>query len=160
MLTYARIALGFFVAAGLAGCGFQLAAQPTLPASLQRVSLVAEDTRSGLYLALSDALLEQGVILDATAPTELRLSDVSTGQRVLSVSARNVPREYEVFYTAAFVVRRGTRELMRSGLLTYTRDYNWSEFEVLGKVQEEEQLRELIVADLVDAIVRQLSTLP
>lgn len=142
----------------LSGCGFQLAERPLLPASLQRIALEAEDQRSQLYIELHKALVAQGVIIDRTAPVRLELVGVSTGQRVLSVSARNVPREFEVFYTGGFILRDGATVLLQSDRLTFTRDYNWSEFEVLGKVQEEDNLRQLLVDDLVDAILRQLSS--
>lgn len=144
----------------LAGCGFQLAERPLLGPSLQTLALEADDPRSDLYLALERALIAQGIQIDPTAPVRLRLVGVDTGQRVLSVSARNVPREYEVFYSGGFVLQDGQTVLLQSDPLTLTRDYNWSEFEVLGKVQEEADLRALIVDDLVDALLRQLATVP
>ncbi len=148
------------VAGLVASCGFQLAERPLLAPSLQRIALEAEDPRSDIYIALEKALIAQGVVIDRSAPARLTLTAVNTGQRVLSVSARNVPREFEVFYTSGFILRRGQEVLMESAPLTLTRDYNWSEFEVLGKVQEEQDLRDLIVADLVDAMLRQLATVP
>lgn len=145
---------------GLISCGFQLAERPLLGSSLQTLALEADDQRSDLYLALERALVAQDIRIDSSAPTRLTLVGVETGQRVLSVSSRNVPREFEVFYTGGFVLQRGEELLLESNPLTFTRDYNWSEFEVLGKVQEEADLRVLIVDDLVDALLRQLATVP
>jgi outer membrane lipopolysaccharide assembly protein LptE/RlpB len=43
--------------------------------------------------------------------------------------------------------------------LTRTRDYTYDETLVLGKAREEELLREAIVDDLVEVILKQLSSL-
>ena len=84
---------------------------------------------------------------------------MQTGERILSVSVRNIPREYEVYYTVAYNFRRNGELLLERPSLTLTRDYTWSETEVLGKTREERQLRALIVDDLVDTILRQLASL-
>ncbi|MEL6869837.1 MAG: LPS assembly lipoprotein LptE [Pseudomonadota bacterium] len=142
----------------LFGCGFQLAGQASLPAELQRIALIADDTRSEIYLALERELGERGVVLDRKAAHVLTLTRVETGQRVLSVSARNIPREFEVYYTVGFNLLRDGQALIDQPNLTLTRDYQWSELEVLGKVREERLLREMIVADLVDTILLQIAT--
>lgn len=141
------------------GCGFQLAGQQPLPAFLDSVALEADDTRSEVYLALERELIDRGVSISATSTNRLSLSAIDTGQRVLSVSARNIPREFEVFYTTAFSLSRDGTTVLEQPPLTFTRDYQWSELEVLGKVREEQLLRELIVADLVDSMLRQIATL-
>lgn len=82
-----------------------------------------------------------------------------TGQRVLSVSARNVPREFEVFYTVTYAVDAGGSSLMNTRRQTLTRDYTWDENLVLGKEREERMLREAIADDLVRIVLIQLSGL-
>lgn len=141
------------------GCGFQLAGQQPLPNYLTRIAIETDDTRSDVYLALERKLLERGVIIDPQSANRLELGSVQTGQRILSVSVRNIPREYEVFYTVGYNFRRNGELLLERPSLTLTRDYTWSETEVLGKTREERQLRALIVNDLVDTILRQLSSL-
>lgn len=136
-----------------------MAGDQPLPAYLDRVALLCDDTRSEIYLAMERELIDRGVVIDATSDNRLRLSDISTGQRVLSVSARNIPREFEVFYSVAFSFGREAQTLLDRPQQTFTRDYQWSELEVLGKVREEQLLRELIVADLVDSILRQIAAL-
>ncbi|MEO0574874.1 MAG: LPS assembly lipoprotein LptE [Pseudomonadota bacterium] len=143
----------------LSGCGFQLAGQQPLPQWMESVALQADDTRSDVYLALERELIDRGVVISASSSQSLSLSAVDTGQRVLSVSARNIPREFEVFYTTAFSLSRDQEVVLEQPPLTLTRDYQWSELEVLGKVREEQLLRELIVDDLVDSILRQIATL-
>lgn len=143
----------------LTGCGFQLARPAPLPEFVESVSLQAEDTRSDLYLALEREFLQRGVPLQADSGNRLVINSVQSGQRILSVSARNIPREYEVFYTVSYQFFRDEELLIDRPSDTLTRDYVWNEFEVLGKVREEEQVREVIVQDLVDGIMRQMSSL-
>jgi len=83
----------------------------------------------------------------------------NTAQRVLSVSARNVPTEFEVFYSVFYSVEAGEEPIMEPQSLTLTRDYTYDETLVLGKAKEEELLREAIVDDLVRIILKQLSSL-
>jgi LPS-assembly lipoprotein len=78
---------------------------------------------------------------------------------VLSVSARNVPREFEVFYTVFYSVETEETTLLEPRSQTLTRDYTWDETEVLGKEKEQQLLREAIVADLVRLVLIQLSSI-
>jgi LPS-assembly lipoprotein len=78
---------------------------------------------------------------------------------VLSVSARNVPTEYEVFYTITYSLDSGANSLMPQQTMTLTRDYTYDPNLVLGKAREGELLREAIVDDLVRIVMKQISTL-
>ncbi len=82
-----------------------------------------------------------------------------TGQRVLSVSARNVPTEFEVFYVITYSLDSGASGLMPQQTLALTRDYTYDSTLVLGKAREEELLRDAIVEDLVRIVMKQISTL-
>jgi len=78
---------------------------------------------------------------------------------VLSVSARNVPTEYEVYYSIEYALMSGENSLMAPQFLTLTRDYTYDETLVLGKAREEELMRGAIVRDLVRIVLKQLSSL-
>ena len=75
------------------------------------------------------------------------------------MSAQNLPREFEVYYTIHYSVQNGNRSIIESQTLTLTRDYTYDETLVLGKAREEELLREAIVDDLIRIVLRQLSSL-
>lgn len=114
------------------------------------------------YRELRDGLRNAGVDVaelakDATATFSIRGDD--TGQRVLSVSARNVPREFEVYYTVIYSVATTDKIVLSERDQTLTRDYIWDETLVLGKEKEEQLLREAIVDDLVRVVLIQLSAL-
>jgi LPS-assembly lipoprotein len=134
----------------------------SVPPEMARTYIATEDQRSLFYRRLRDSLQNAGVTvvespLDATATFSI-LSDLP-GQRVLSVSARNVPREFEVFYTVFYSVQAKNVMLLEPRSQTLTRDYTWDVTEVLGKEKEEELLREAIVDDLVRIVLIQLSSI-
>ncbi len=146
----------------LAACGFQLRTQPNIPAEMSHTYIATSDRYSPFYRTFRDELEKAGVEVvsspaDATAVFSI-LSDV-TDQRVLSVSAQNVPREYEVYYTINYSVENGSQSIMEPQSLTLTRDYTYNETLVLGKAREAELLRDAIVDDLVRIILKQLAAL-
>ena len=146
----------------LSACGFQMRGAQSVPPEMQRTYISTQDRHSPFYQQLRRELRASGVEivdspLDATAEFAI-LSD-ETGQRVLSVSGRNVPREFEVFYTVSYQLTAGENALMELRQQTLVRDYTWDETLVLGKEHEQEVMRGAIVDDLVRVILIQLSAL-
>ncbi len=144
------------------GCGFHVRGAATVPPEMARTYIAANSKHSVFHRKLSSALRASGVELvdapgDATAILTI-LTD-ATGQRVVSVSARNVPREYEVWYTVEYELISGERTLMPATSQTLTRDYTYDETLVLGKAREEEILRDSLVDNLVRIALIQLSAL-
>lgn len=161
-MTNKLMALLLLQAMLLSACGFQMRGATTVPPEMLRTYIDSSDHHSLFFRRLRVGLLEVGVDLvdsplDADATFTI-LSDV-TGQRVLSVSARNVPREFEVFYTIFYGVKSGKETLLETRSQTLIRDYTWDETQVLGKEREEELLRKAIVDDLVRIVLIQLSAL-
>lgn len=95
----------------------------------------------------------------ANASATFTISFDETDQRVLSVSARNVPTEYEVYYTVEYALDAGTKNLLERQSLTLTRDYTYDSALVLGKAHERELLREAVVDDIVRIVLKQIATL-
>lgn len=146
----------------LAGCGFQLQATVTPPAEMERTYIATEDRYTPFYRRLRSQLLASGVELVETedqATATLSIIVDETDQRVLSVSARNVPTEYEVYYSVEYALASGDTRLFPPRFITLTRDYTYDETLVLGKAREESLLREAIVDDLVRLVLKQLSLL-
>lgn len=146
----------------MSGCGFHLRSAPDIPPEMARTYIATDNRYSLFYRKLRDRLDEAGVDLvesPTNATAEFSILTDDTGQRVLSVSARNVPREYEVFYTIYYSLSKGEKVLMEPQLQTLTRDYTYDETRVLGKEKEEELLREAIADDLVRVVLMQLSSL-
>lgn len=147
---------------GLVACGFQLEGAGTLPAEMATTYLESTAPSSVFYEHLRDALRLRGLEV-VTRPDEagatLRINDDSTGQRVLSVSARNIPREYEIFYSVTFSLRTPAGELIEPQSLVVTRSYTYNETQVLGKEREEAVLRRSLAEDLARQVVRRIEAL-
>ena len=146
----------------LAGCGFQMRGASTVPPEMARTYIETADRHSLFYRELKAGLENAGV---ETVDGEEEASSVfsivhdETGQRVLSVSARNVPPEFGVFYAVSYRLTVGERTFLPPQTQTMTRDYTWDETLVLGKEKEEQILREDIVDNLVRVILIQLSSI-
>ena len=85
------------VVALLAGCGFRLQGRLPLPASLAVTYIEADDAQSDFVQDLRRALLASGARLTAVrseATAVVRVQRDEFLERVVSVSGRNVPREY------------------------------------------------------------------
>ena len=149
-------------AACLAGCGFKLQGTVTAPRVMAVTYIQADDEYSQFYRAISRSLGQSGARVTrkrGEATATLVIGEDLTGQRVLSVSATNVPQEFEVFYTLEYSVRAKGRELLPAESITLTRNYTYDVRDVLGKAQEEQVLRDSLVDDLVRLVSQRLAAL-
>ena len=129
---------------------------------MERTYIATNDRHSLFYRELRIALDSAGVDVvenSAIATAILTISHDETDQRVLSVSARNVPTEYEVYYSIAYSLDSGRDNLLETQSLTVTRDYTYDPTLVLGKGREQELLREALVDDLVRIVLKQISAI-
>ena len=146
----------------ISGCGFSLQGSTSTPAAMQRTYIETPDRFSQFYRELRRELVAAGVeVVDSPADATATLSILYdfTDQRVLSVSARNVPTEFEVFYTVRYAISSGGENLLEPQDLTVTRDYTYDATLVLGKAQEEQLMRDAIVDDLVRIVLKQISAI-
>ncbi len=151
-------------AAGLpAGCGFRLQGSAPLPRSLAQVRIEATDTESDFYFGLRKALLAAGTRIDDTGSEDsvavIHIIHDSSVEHVLTVSAFNVPNEYELTYTMKFSVTEKGRDLIPPEEHVLLRDYSYSEGAQLAKTREKTILSEALAHDLVTVVMRRLSSL-
>ncbi|MCC5794350.1 MAG: hypothetical protein JJT85_06385 [Chromatiales bacterium] len=157
-----RWLLVVLLAGMLAGCGFQLREARPLPQLFERTYIETPDRFSPFYQRLTVALRNSGAELvdsRAAATAVLRVRQDNTGRRLLTVSVRNVPREFDVFYEVAFSVEANGRMLIGPESLGLSREFTWDETQVLGKQAEEDQLRNALAADLVGLVMRRLAAI-
>jgi LPS-assembly lipoprotein len=150
------------VATQLSGCGWRLQGRAKLSGTMAAPYVDAKDRYTDFNRALRDSLEASGARLaptpaEATAVVNI-LRDES-GQRVLSVSARNTPEEYEVFYAVEYSVSTPAEELIPRQKLELTRDYSYDPTAVLAKEREQAVLREALARDLAGLVVRRLGSL-
>ena len=156
---YLNVVSALLGTAILSGCGFHLEGAGTLPAAAATIYLDAANPHTEFYGSLTAALKARGAEV-ATSPQDagavLRILADSTGQRMLSVSARNIPREYEVFYTITYSLDAASESLIPAESLVATRSYSYDETLVLGKSTEEAVLRQSLADDLARWVLRRM----
>ena len=127
---------------------------------LENSFIETNDSRSIFYRKLRAELNSNNIELATSksiAKNTITIHRDETGRRVLSVSARNVATEYEVFYRLSYSFINEERN-SNAEELELTRSYTFNENLVLGKSQEEEVLIEALASDLVRLMLRQISS--
>lgn len=157
-------ALPLLLVACLGGCGFQLEGAAELAAGMERVYIQTADPYSPFVRAFQQRVRQRSGKLVQNkddADVVLIVFDDDTGQRVLSVSATNLPREYEVFYVLRFSVSGLQGPATEVQTLDLVRSYAFDETQVLGKRNEEVTLRVSLAEDLARQVMRRIdSTAP
>ena len=146
----------------LAGCGWQLRGSEQLPASMSATYLDSADQHSDFDRALRRSLDAAGARLVTgkdDAGVVLRIRKDSTGRRVLAVSARNTPQEYEVYYAIEYSVEVGGKEVIPLQRLELVNDFSYDEAALLAKEREEAGLRAALARDLAGLVLRRLASL-
>ena len=146
----------------LSGCGFRLAGSDPLPGILARPYLSVKDPYTDFAREFEHQLTTAGALLQdvrtkSTATIEITKDLVE--QRTLSVSARNIPTEYELTYTVTFAVQGPDRELLKPQTINMSKDYSFVENELLAKEHEADILRMQMARDLVVIAMRRLTSL-
>jgi LPS-assembly lipoprotein len=147
--------------ATLTGCGFHLRGDVTYPPAMARTYIEAADRYTPFYRKVRAALRDGGVqVTDspAGAGAVLHILEDESGQRVLSVSARNTPREFDVYYVVRYSLDIAGRQALPAQQLALNRDYTYDETLVLGKDAESELIRQALADDLVGVVTRRLSS--
>lgn len=146
----------------LAGCGWRLQGTTKLSPVMATTYVDTHDRYTDFNRALRESLEASGARLTSNeneATAVVKIIKDESGQRVLTVSGRNTPEEYEVFYTIEYSVNGRTEELIAPEKLELTRDYSYDETAVLAKQKEQSILREALARDLAGQVVRRLAAL-
>lgn len=147
----------------LTGCGFRLQGSATLPPGLESVHVATRDELSPFAVELFQGLERAGgqrAPSAGEADAVIRVRADRTGRRVLSVSARNTPQEFAIFYEVEYSVERDGEEVVPLQRLELTRNISFDESQLLAKDREEEILRDAMARDLADLVLRRLESLP
>lgn len=146
----------------VAGCGFQLKGALALPENVKSVFVATSDQLSPFAVELGRALRDAGATQApsaAEADAVIRVAQDRTGRRVLSVTGRDTPQEYQVFYVIGYSIDRGDKQAVPPQEIELTRSYTFSEPDLLAKNREEAILRQAMAGDLADLVLRRLASL-
>jgi LPS-assembly lipoprotein len=149
-------------AAMLAGCGFRLAGSQPLAPVLARPYVSLKDPYTDFSREFERQLRASGAAVQTdstTASAEIEISKDAIEQRILSVSARNIPTQYLLVYTVTYGVNVAGKQLLTPQTVSLSQDYTFSEQAVLAKEHEADILRQQMARNLVAIVMRRLSSL-
>jgi LPS-assembly lipoprotein len=149
-------------ALALTGCGFRLAGSDPLPGVLARPYLSLKDPYTDFSREFEHQLKNAGAATQAVranATATINVTKDLVVQRTLSVSAQNIPTEYELTYTVTFAVQGTDKELLAPQTISLSKDYSFEENVLLAKEHEADILRQQMARDLVAITMRRLTSL-
>jgi len=148
------------VALLLQGCGFKLRGKVELAPVLESVYVEGRDP--DLVSELKDSLEFSGaqIVQSADAGTSAILLDSRYEREVRTLDARGLATGYELRYDARFaVVTPEGQQIYRSPVITLKRPFDFDATQVLQKESEEEFLIEEMRSQIVQRMMRQLSSI-
>ena len=161
MKIHVRIAV-LALAASLAGCGFHLRGQEEQGVAARALP-VTYVQGGNPQTGLTDELRRSGShIVQDRQQAKLVLTIFADGfeRRLLSVGATGKAREFELYYNVNFDVHdQAGKALLPKTDISLVRDYRFDETQVLGKDAEEAVLRQDLVRDAAQQILRRLQML-
>jgi LPS-assembly lipoprotein len=146
----------------LCACGFRLVGSEPLPPSMSHPYVSLKDPYTDFSREFEHQLKSAGAVLQparqgATATIDVTRDQVS--QRTLSVSAANIPTEYELTYTVTFSVQKADLDLLPSQTISLSKDYSFNQDLALAKQHEADILRQQMARDLVAILMHRLTSL-
>lgn len=164
--------IGLVMAAGLAGCGFQLRGQSQLPFESAYVESQSKthdssdrnERRPALSASLAASLrqslaAQNKLAADAkNAPVRIVLTNESLTKSILALSGGGKVREYRLVYKVALtVVDAAGKELIAPSEILLNRDFSYSDAEILAKEAEEATLIRGMEREALRQVLRRLS---
>ena len=95
----------------------------------------------------------------ASSTATISVHEDELTERILSVSAQNIPTEYELTYKVEFSVIADGKTLIDKEEISATRDISFDEAQLLAKEREQEILSEALARDLAAQVMRRLAAL-
>ncbi|MDX1335966.1 MAG: LPS assembly lipoprotein LptE [Gammaproteobacteria bacterium] len=145
----------------MSSCGFQLRGKIELPPELTKIQVTGLDRNNALRRQLERILEANGVEIVQEATDEaarLSLTQYKREREILVVGTDGRVQEYRLIsgVNAAF---RAEGFEMPSTTVNVFRDFNYDPDDVLGKAEEEKQLREDMDDELSQLIIQRLGAL-
>ena len=155
-----RLLLPLILSVSLTACGFHLRGQLPIPEEINVINVKSSerDLQSRLVDALSfSGATVVGSATDALAVLDLR--NVRYDRTVRTIDDRGKVNGYTLQYIVNFTVVDADGDTLRESTVVTQRDFNFDPDLVLQAEIEEESLREDMLTDLTQQILRQISTI-
>lgn len=144
----------------LAGCGFHLRKEATLPADMQRIHVVGIDPNSALGRDLDKALPRAGAtVVDAVSDgvAVMRFTANAFSTDVLSISGTARANEYSLRYHVEFLIEDAAgKALLPKQAIELSRDFTFDATQALGVAAQTDVLTKELQREMVQAILRRV----
>jgi LPS-assembly lipoprotein len=145
--------------ASLSACGFHLRGQLPIPESVKVISVKSNEKE--LKRRLVDALSFSGATVVESSADALALLDlvnVKYDRTVRTIDDRGKVNGYLLAYRVQFTLTSAEGQSLRESIVVSRRDFNFDPDLVLQAEIEEESLRQDMLTDITQQIMRQLAT--
>ena len=146
----------------LSGCGFELQNTGNLNEKIDSVYIQTLDPYSSFFRSIKDALRNNGVMIsdkrDEASYVLVIKQDISS-DRILSISAKNTPMEYEIAYQVVWSLFKGNQEIISDIKHIETQDYSFDQNQLLGKRKEAEYLNDSLAEKISNGVLLKLGSI-
>ena len=146
----------------LSGCGFELQNTGNLNEKIDSVYIQTIDPYSSFFRSIKDSLRNNGVMISDKrddASYVLVIKEDISSDRILSISAKNTPMEYEIAYQVVWSLFKGKQEIISDTKHIETQDYSFDQNQLLGKRKEAEYLNESLAAKISNGVLLKLGSI-
>jgi LPS-assembly lipoprotein len=163
ILRRLSIALCAAAVLALAGCGFHLRKEASLPASMKKVHIQIGDPTSPLAKELAKALPRSGTEVVAEPGPDVAIMNISANAfstDVLSVSGGARANEYSLRYHVEFeVLNAAGTAMLPKQVIELSRDFTFDASQALGVAAEVDLLTQELQRDMTQTILRRLEAI-
>ena len=146
----------------LLGCGFELQNTVNFAGKFETLYIQTADPYTVFYRTIRRQMLSHGVEIvteSVNVDYALIIHQDESNQRTLSVSGRNTPREYEVYYLVKWSLTKGNQVIVQPTISNKFQDYTFDQRQLLGKSTESRIIQESLAEDIVQMILVKLNQL-
>ncbi|RLA14491.1 MAG: hypothetical protein DRQ52_04035 [Gammaproteobacteria bacterium] len=158
LVNLGRFGLALLLVVSLAACGFHLRGAVDLPPVMAVTYIENNGVDAELVKRLRRSLQANKMVVttDRTEATAvLRLLNDRYDRRILSVARGNRVSEYELHYSIRFELAEvGGGQLIAPKNIQLFRDYTYDQDEVLGKENEEKNIRKDMIREAASRVLR------
>jgi len=145
----------------LTGCGWHLQGVTHLPQQFATTRIESDDAYTDFCRELRRSLVASGAQVTERPDrvrAVVRVHRDTTGQRIVAVSARNTPEEFQVFYTVDYSVTIDGVEVAPTQHVELTTNYSYNTAAALAKQREQLTIQQALARELANVVLRRLAT--
>jgi len=158
--NFSKQLIMILVSMTLLGCGFELQNTANFTGKLETLYIQTVDPYTIFYRTIKRQMANHGVEVVAESDESnfaLIIHQDESTQRILSVSGRNMPREYEVYYLVEWSLAKDKQVIIQPMTSSKYQDYTFDQRQLLGKSNESLIIQEALAKDIVKMILVKLN---